>query len=178
MSISAGSNELAAEAGEFIFSPMPEWLKMVLQGLIAVGGAYLSAIWAVHRAHQEKWWDRKEHTYSEIIDALLDITRYLEVQAHDYLQGGEYEHPKKKEIWASYDEAYWKVMKLTAVGAFVISEETAAVLKKLHERPRIKWSENAPWEVYEDEMRYFKGALSEIRDCALKDLKVGPQVHR
>ena len=39
--------------------------------------AYLTAKWSLKRFYSEKWWERKEKAYSEIIDALYDLLQYL-----------------------------------------------------------------------------------------------------
>jgi ABC-type arginine transport system permease subunit len=53
--------------------------------LSAVVAAWLSAYFAVQRVYKEKWWDRKEHAYTEIIRALYDRVRYSELCTEEYL---------------------------------------------------------------------------------------------
>jgi hypothetical protein len=154
---------------------VPEWLKLTIPGVFglmtALLAAGLSARWAVRRVYREKWWERKEKAYAEIIDALYDIVRYCELTADEYLQGNDYsDNPKKKEFGQSYTKAYWKIQKATDIGAFVISEQAAGILKILRDRPRLKWEENPPWEVYEQDAKHYRESIAEIRQCARKEL--------
>ena len=139
-------------------------------GLItAVAAAYLSAKWAVRQFLQQRWWEKKEAAYSEIIEALYDLLRYSAICADI---DPSIEHPKKKEFEDRYSEAYWKIQKMTDIGAFVISTEAAAILKKLRDKPELAWEDNPPWEIYEADCGYYRTALEEIRVCAKKDLKI------
>ncbi len=157
---------------------MPDWLKIVLPGIFglmtAVIAAFFSARWAVQRAFREKWWERKEKAYSDIVDALHDMIRYSALMADIELHVGEDkpEHPKKKEFGERYTAAYWRILKATDIGAFVISNDAEAVLKKLQNRPRLKWEENPPWEIYEADEKHYRQALAVIRSIAHRELGV------
>jgi hypothetical protein len=130
----------------------------------------LSARWAVQRTYNEKWWERKERAYADIIDALHDLLRYSELIAEEYLTG-RHEHQNKKEFEDKYTEAYWKIQKVTDIGAFTISEEATSILLHLQNRPKLKWNENPPWEIYEEDSKHYRDALTKIRKCARKELK-------
>ncbi len=153
---------------------MSDLVKLILPGLLtlatAVLAAFMSAHWAVQRAYREKWWERKERAYAEIIDALHDLLRYSELTAQKYLTGRE--HSKEKEFENKYTEAYWNIQKVTDVGAFTISEEACQILRDLRNRPKLEWDENPPWEIYEADSRHYRNALAGIRECARKELKV------
>ena len=154
---------------------MPDYLKILIPsgiGLVTtILAAFLSARWAVRRAFEERWWGRKEQTYTEIIEALHDLIRYSSLCAEEYLSQ-ENEHPKKKEFGEKYSEAYWKIQKMTDIGAFVISDEASHILNKLRDKPRLDWNENPPWEIYEADCMHYREALAGIRKCAKTDLKV------
>ena len=157
---------------------MSDWLKIALPGffglMTAVIAAFFSARWAVQRVFREKWWERKEKAYSEIIDSLHDMIRYSALMADIELHIGDEkpEHPKKKEFGERYSAAYWRILKMTDIGAFVISEKAEAVLKGLQKRPRLKWEENPPWEIYEEDEKHYREALVAIRAIARKELGV------
>lgn len=153
---------------------MIDWLKLTIPyafGLMTtLLAAFLSAKWAVDRVYREKWWERKEKAYADIIEALHDMIRYCDLMADEYLE--RQEHPMKKEFSDKHKEAYWKIQKSTDIGAFVISKDAAAILHKLRQRPRLNWEDNPPWDIYEEDAKYYRQALSDIRDCAHKDLRV------
>jgi bifunctional ADP-heptose synthase (sugar kinase/adenylyltransferase) len=81
-------------------------------------------------------------------------------------------HPKEKEFRDRYSEAYWKIQKMTDIGAFVLSDYAAGILKKLRDKPQLEWDKNPPWEIYEADCEHYREALDRIRRCAKKDLKI------
>jgi len=155
---------------------MPDWLKILIPSILGfattVGAAYLSAHWATRKAFEQRWWERKEQAYSEIIEAIHDMIRYADLCAEDYLTHREDDHPKKKEFGENYTNAYWNIRRLTDIGAFLISDEAVQILKDLHKKPKLKWEENPPWEIYEEDSKYYQKAMAAIQKCAKADLRV------
>lgn len=148
-----------------------EFLIKVVPGVItAILGSYLAARWSLKKFYSEKWWERKEHAYAEIINALYDVIQYCEIKKEDYGQGTGYSQEKESEFASNYSAAFWKIKRATDVGAFVISGEAQKVLKELRERPRLKWEENPPWDIYEEDYEAHRAALSKIVELAKKDL--------
>ena len=154
---------------------MPDWLKILIAsalGLLTTAAtAYFSARWATRRAFQERWWERKERAYAEIIEALHDMIRYADLCAKEHINYAG-EPSRKKEFGEKCSEAYWKIQRATDIGAFVISERAVQVLTELRKRPTLVWEENPPWEIYEAEGKNYREALASMRDCARKDLKI------
>lgn len=155
---------------------MPDYLKIAVPSVVGfittICAAFLSARWAVRRAYQERWWDRKEQAYREIVDALHDLLRYSSFEADRDLNGDRGGHPKEKEFALRYSEAYWTVQRMTDIGPFVISQEAADILQKLRNRPKLEWGDGPAFELREQEASHYREALERIRECARKDLKV------
>ena len=155
---------------------MPDYLKLLIPSVIGfvttVCAAFLSARWAVRRAYQARWWDRKEEAYREIIDALHDLLRYSSFQAGRELEGQRADHPKEKVFRDRYSEAYWKVQRMTDIGPFAISEKATRILQRLRDRPKLEWGDCPTFELREEEANQYREALDGIRECARRDLKV------
>lgn len=155
---------------------MPDWLKILIPSTLGlattIAAAFFSARWATRRAFEERWWERKERAYAEIVEALYDLLRYSDLCFEEYISEGGTEHPKKKEFGERYSEAYWKIQKATDIGAFVISEKAAAILAGLRTKPKLDWNETPSWEIYEADCNHYREALAQIRECARKDLNV------
>ena len=151
---------------------MPDWLKTLLTIAATLVVAYLSSFWATRKAFQERWWERKERAYSDIVEALHDLIRFSEICAADSESGTEDENPKKKEFRDRYSEAYWKIEKATDIGAFVICDKAAEILANLRDKPKLDCTENPPWEIYRANCEHYKIALAKIKECARKDLKI------
>jgi hypothetical protein len=155
---------------------MPDWLRILIPSALGfittIIAAFLSAKWGAHGAFRERWWERKERAYAEIIEALHDLIRYSDLRADESLAGSEGEHPKRKEFGQRYSDAFWKIQKATDIGAFVISDKAAAILAELRKKPQLNWNEDPPWEVIEVECRNYRDALAQLRECARRDLLV------
>jgi hypothetical protein len=62
--------------------------------LAAILAAWLSAKWSVRKFYSEKWWERKEKAYAEIIEALYDVLQYCEIKKEDYGNNQRYGEDK------------------------------------------------------------------------------------
>jgi hypothetical protein len=115
---------------------MLEFLVKALPGIIsAIIASYFAARWSLRRFYSEKWWERKEKAYADIIDALYDLLQYCEIQKEDFGGGTKYSDEKMKEFGERYSQAFWKIKKATDIGAFVVSPEAENILKGLQNRP-------------------------------------------
>ncbi len=149
-----------------------EFILNTLTGVVAaIVASYLAAKWSMRKYYSEKWWERKERAYVEIIDALYDLVQYFEIHKIDYGEGTGYTEENEKEFRKKYNQAYWKIKKATDIGAFVVSSEAEAVLQELRNRPKLAWEENPPWDIYEQDYIYHRDALNKIVRLAKEDLK-------
>lgn len=145
------------------------WVQLLPGVVSAVIASYLAARWSMKRLYSEKWWQRKEQAYSDIIEALYDLLQYCEFKKEDY--GDREESDKMKEIAEKYTSAYWKVKKATTIGAFSLSEDATRILRELNERPKLEWYENPSWEIYEHDYKFYAEALEKLVSAANNDLK-------
>lgn len=151
---------------------MIDFLLKALPGIVsAIIASYLAANWSLRKFYSEKWWERKERAYTEIIDALYDLLQYCEIQKEDYGRGTGYSDVKVKELEERYSQAFWKIKKATDIGAFVVSSEAESILKELRDRPQLKWNENPPCDIFEQDYKYYNDALRRIVEIARSDLK-------
>lgn len=149
---------------------MSDSMKVVMQGVFVLIAAFLAARWAVSRMIQEKWWERKEQAYREIIESLYDLMHYSDLCADQHLTQG-HANPTE-ELAQKYRQAHWRIEKATDIGGFVISDEATKVLQELRSRPKLRWDENPQWEFYEEQCKQYRNALDKIRDCARKHLGI------
>ena len=151
---------------------MKEILIKFLPGILtAIIASYFAARWSLRKLYSEKWWERKEQAYSDIIASLYDIIQYCEFKRDQHEYGRKIHEEREKEIESRYSEAYWKLKKVTDIGGFVISKDAVDVLKDLRGRPKLNWNENPPDEIYGEDFKYHKDALEKIITIANKDLK-------
>ena len=151
---------------------MNELLLNFLPGIItAIVASYFAARWSLRELYSEKWWERKEKAYSEIIGSLYDVMQYCEYQRDHYEYGRQLSEEKDKELKERQRDAYWKLIKATDIGGFVISKEASKVPDDLRRSPKLEWNENPPDEVYNREYENHKQALERLIVIANKDLK-------
>ncbi len=151
---------------------MPEWLRFLLQTFLGIAtailAAYLSARWAAERFIKERWWQRKETAYLEIIESLSDLISYASYCSDLYLRSTTGSPPK--ELSERRREAHWKIEKAADVGALVISEKAAQALKELQTRPQLDPDKNPLFELFDDDWKHYKKALEIVRECAREEL--------
>jgi hypothetical protein len=157
---------------------MPQWLSTVLTSAVpsivaGVCTAFISVRLALSRYRKERWWERKAEAYSRIVEALHALMEYCSTMA-DADKGVPYSEERKKELGDECHRAYLELRKATGIGAYIVSDEVAAVLAKLEARPSLDLDPaKAPFfEIMDLDFEAYKHALSEIRALAKKDLGV------
>jgi hypothetical protein len=152
---------------------MTDILIKILPGIVsAILASYLAARWSLKKIYSEKWWERRERAYSDIITSIYDIMQYCEYQRDHEMFGRKIREEKEKEFELKYNEAYWKLKKVTDIGGFVISKDAVNILQELKNRPKLEWNENPPCEIYDHDYEYHKQALEKLIAIANKDLNV------
>ncbi len=153
---------------------MVDFLEKVVPGLLtAVLAAYLTTRWSLRRFYAEKWWDRKERAYSEIIDCLYHLIRYCEIcieeiEDPDSRYAKEIVEPFRKQ----YHDAYWKIKHAATIGSFVICKSAVDALNEFLNRPKLDWRNRDSHELFSHEYEHAKKTLDKLRVIAVTDLKV------
>ncbi len=132
--------------------------------------AFFGSLVAIRKFKKEKLWERKEKAYGEIINALYDLLQHCEIHKEDYGQGTGFSEEKEQEFGDKYNKAFWKIKKITDIGAFVISSEAHSILSELRNREMLNWEENPSFDVYEHEYQHFQAALNQIVIIAKAEL--------
>ena len=145
-------------------------LNLVEPIIIAIIAAYFAAKWAISKFYTERWWEKKEKAYTELIESITNILIYLDLKVDESLDPNIFMGPDEN-ITNEYTSSYWKLKKATITGSFTLSKEAEDLLVNLSNREKLSLKENAPFEVYEQEIKYFKNALTKIKEIANKDLK-------
>lgn len=139
--------------------------------IVAIFSSYLTSIWTMRKFYNEKWWERKEKAYTEIINALYDMVQYHKTYKDDYGQHDFISEDRAVELRQEHLTAFMKVHRATDLAALYVSDEAVKTLQELREREQIDFYDNPRWEFYELEYKYHKKALDKIIKIATKDLK-------
>jgi hypothetical protein len=145
--------------------------EIILSAIVGIISAILTAKLSLRKVYSEKWWDKKEKAYTEIIEALYEIMQYFEFARDEAEQNRESSDKTIIKYQEKYSIAYWKLKKATTIGEFIILSEGARILNELKTRPKLSYRNNAPWDIYQDEYEAHKEALDKIIKIAKNDLK-------
>ncbi|MDH2634534.1 hypothetical protein [Acinetobacter nosocomialis] len=121
--------------------------------------------------YTEKWWDRKEQAYTEIINALYDMLQFYKVYKEDYGQDDFISDERATDLRQKYSDGLRKLYRATDLATLYVSEEAVNVLVKLRNRESLDQRSNPLWEVYELEYKYYNQSLTQLLIIAKKDLK-------
>lgn len=146
-------------------------ISLVSGTIIAIVSSYLTSIWTMKKFYTEKWWDRKEQAYTEIINALYDMVRFYEVYKEDYGQDYFISEERATDLRQKYSNGMRKLHRATDLASLYVSDDAANELVKLRNREALDQRSNPSWEVYESEYKYHKQTLDELLIIAKKDLK-------
>lgn len=152
--------------------------KLIIPGiLIAVVTSFLTVRLAIRQFYAQKWWERKQEAYSEIMEALFRFQRYH--RRWMYIEGKSM--PVSNEhavnLGQEYDDAVGKLEKAAAIGAYIISDEAAALIDTVLREENRLLQEMVNERI--SSMEYFSGSkqaidtcIATLRDVAKRDLRV------
>lgn len=152
---------------------MAQWLSATLDTLVpslivAVLTAVITVRLSLRRFRTERWWEHKADVYSRIVGALYNVAEYCSEESRATLRGADIGEDAKQR----YKEAHRDLKKVTAIGAYIISDEVAEALAKLEARPRLASDEYDFLQALDADYKAYKATLEEVRELAKKDLGV------
>jgi hypothetical protein len=105
-----------------------ELVKLGIVGLVSG----LFALYCANRGFiSQRWWERKADTYTRIIEGLWQILDYYKQRWEEIENSREISDERRKEILKQWRQGQREIKKVTEIGAFLVSDETIAALKKL-----------------------------------------------
>jgi hypothetical protein len=124
------------------------------------------------RFARERWWERQVEAYNAIIDALSALVYYYEEHYDAELEHRDRTETHRREIERHWRESYAKVKRATAVGAFLISTDAEAALKKMWKEKGRGVDANDWFGLIESDYVAARDCLQAIVDAARRDLRV------
>lgn len=152
---------------------MPQWTIPILTNIlpalfIAVVTSFLTVRLSLHRFRAEHWWKRKDEAYYSIVEALHQVMEYQAAMSKSVTNGEVLDEAQAVKLCAEPDKGFRELRRATRIGAYIISEDVAAVLAALAARPNDEhWSK-----LFDAEFEAYKKALEQICCLAKKDLKI------
>lgn len=143
--------------------------SMASSVLIAVASAWVAVWLALRRFKTEQWWKQKAEAYSRIVECLNTAVIFCDAMIEKEL-GANLSASYEAEVGDAYKRAHIELKKAAGIGAFLVSEKTAAILRTL--QSRAKPSDESWLEMFEADREAFASALLQVQQLARDDLQV------
>lgn len=141
--------------------------------VVSVVTAYITVRLSIKQFCSQKWWEKKAEAYSQILEHLSYLQFYLGQRFNEAVGLEMLEDKDRKSLSEGYSKAKEAVTKAAAIGAYIVTEDTAIVLESLlHELG--KKDSKGDW--VGDIDRWYglvKDCIVKLREYAKADLKVG-----
>ncbi|MCH8093050.1 MAG: hypothetical protein IH953_00510 [Chloroflexi bacterium] len=148
-------------------------LIILVPGLfIAVATSIITVRLSLRQFYSERWWERKATAYSEIIESLYRMRVYIEGLRDSEEQGKELPEEVKRDLQARAREGRDKLSRAAEIGAFVISDDAAECLRRLHRHLQTSVPEGSFFDYLEGHSEELHSYLDEMRSIAKADLNV------
>jgi hypothetical protein len=100
----------------------------VITGIITAG---VSVRFALRRFRAEQTWERKVAAYTEIFDALYNISRYAKMRLEEIEEGATFVKEYEEEANRLSSEGYDRIRRAAIKGTFVVGPEAAVRLEQI-----------------------------------------------
>ena len=155
---------------------MPDWvsgiIKTVLPSLVlAFFTAFFTSILAVHfairRFHEEKWWKKKEETYSKLLETLHHLKNY----AAKHFEGNMTDE-EEGELTKDWKNATREFSKLRDLASLHLSDEALAILDEYKKKKADARKSNDVNNWIDGDLAAAGECLEKLKKAAKRDLKV------
>jgi hypothetical protein len=145
-------------------------ISSAISGIVA---AYVTMRLALHRFHQEKWWEAKMRSYASIIDSLHHMKRESERFIKAEKRGLNTDSDSFQASDTKLREAWAKMRRAIDVGDFLLSQPATAVLQKFdNDAAKAKMPDGTYLEHLEDQLKAVEACLPAIKEAGREDLKL------
>ena len=99
--------------------------------IVSVVTAYVTVRLSMKQFYSQRWWEKKAETYSRIIEQLTCLQYYFGERFDEGIGIKKLDNESEKKIFESYRQAKESITKAAAMGAYIVSDDTATALAKL-----------------------------------------------
>ena len=156
---------------------MPPWLietlKIVLPGLIvAVITSIITVRLSIRRFHAEKWWEKKQDTYSKLLEALHHAKKYAAEYLGEYDNGRNMPADKSEELTKDWKAFSRELKKLHDLASFILSEKAVNILSEYMQEKKEAVNEEDVYDWIKNDLAAANKCLERLKIEAKRDLKV------
>ncbi|POP50991.1 hypothetical protein [Zhongshania marina] len=147
--------------------------KIVLPGiLIAIFTSIITVKLSIRKFHEEKWWEKKQQTYSNLLEALHHLKNYASEHYEGQLLRKDMNEEKREELTSDWKKYSRELRKLMDLASFQLSDKAVEILD-------LYSKEKTEAEQSDDIYDWIDGDLAAVTKCldnlkieAKRDLKV------
>jgi len=99
--------------------------------IVSIITAYVTVKLSMKQFYSERWWEKKAEAYSHIIEHLSYLQYYFGEWFSESLHEKELTDKHKEKLSEGYRQAKESITKAAAIGAYIVSDDTATALTKL-----------------------------------------------
>lgn len=154
---------------------MPGWLTNILIGLlpailVAVVTSVITVSLALRRFRQERWWEKKQAMYAELLETLHGLKRYTDSYIERY-QTDLDDKEKQAEIDRIWKECSAKLSRLEDLASFQLSDRAVTILEEYRkEKAAARHEDTYQWA--EGDSLAVEHCLEKLKREAKRDLKI------
>jgi hypothetical protein len=156
---------------------MPNWAVTMLVSLVpailvAIVTSAITVTLALRRFRQERWWERKQATYAELLETLHGLKKYTSAFIDQYHEEST-DDERQKEMNAIWKECSAKLSRLEDLASFQLSDRAVALLEEYRQERQAARSNDDFYEWAEGNLAAVERCLERLKEEAKRDLKIG-----
>jgi hypothetical protein len=146
--------------------------QVLLPGMaIAVLSAWITVRLAIRRFHQERWWDKKEAAYSNLLEVLHRFKRYASQHYGRELGHHNPSDEDKAALEAEWQKTNREYERLRDLASLHLSEDAMSILNEYEKKKREAQNEDL-FQWIEGDLAAATDCLEKLKRAAKEDLKV------
>ncbi len=148
---------------------------MIKLGAVGLISGLFSAYLAVWQYRDNKWWELRVASYQALIEALSDLTHYLDSKYTAEIESRELSQAYEDELKQLWTESYHKVRKAADSSVFLFSKDVNEKLKEFINLKDTKYNsyfEQLDEQLFEAEKCLKTVVASANRELRLSDSKI------
>jgi hypothetical protein len=156
-------------------SSLIQFTEILIPGIVtAVVTSYITVKLAIRRFHEERWWEKKEKSYSRLIMVLhrfKSITH--EYYADEYVPTHLLSEDDKLALNEEWKKTNQKLIKLRDIASFHLSDDAISILDEYENRVRKRPKPGFDrLQRVKDHLEAAEQCLERLKEAAKRDLKV------
>ena len=156
---------------------MPSWLTSILESFLpALVLAFLTSLFtvklAIRKFHEECWWDKKQETYSRLLEALHHLKNYSAEHYEGQMDPNHISDEKRKQLTLDWEKFSREFNKLHDLASFQLSSEAVSILDEYKKRKNEARKSEDVFDWIEGDLDAATDCLDRLKAAAKKDLKV------